>query len=140
VLKEPIRVASFESAVSKLILNITVSETTVSYHFTKSGNPVAVEAPLPSGWNPNAVSCLSYSSRHELARVIVNGVAMPEVKAPLGFVDIREMEKPEVLPIQLVLLHKDLLSADQVKSLAQGEPPYFGGLFEPGDSEHPVFP
>jgi hypothetical protein len=148
VLEETTHLASFESAVSKIILRVTVSESTISYQFTKFGNTLAaVEAPLPLGWKPitSAVFCLSYSSQHEQARVIVSGVAVPQVKVPLGFVDIREMtpmpmEESKVLSKQLVLTHERLLRADEVKKLTEGAPPYFGGLLKPGDSEDPVFP
>jgi hypothetical protein len=146
--KEPIHVATFESAVSNINVQIIITATEVRYQVTKSGASVgAVEAPVPTGWTPDtsAVFCMSYSSTHQRARAIVNGVAMPEVRLSLGFVDIREMvlmptpDSP-VLSKELIAGHERLLRPDEIRTLAEGTPPYFGGILKPGDAEDPVFP
>jgi hypothetical protein len=148
VLQEPLHVASFESAVSNINVQIIMTETAMRYQVTKSGASVGtVEAPVPTGWKlgTSAAFCMSYSSTHQQARAVVNGVAMPEVKLSLGFVDVREMmliptpDSP-VLSKQLMAGHERLLRPDEVRTLAEGEPPYFGGILKPGDAEDPVFP
>jgi hypothetical protein len=87
---------------------------------------------------------LSYSSDHQLARVIVNRTAKPEVSAPLGFVDVREMEfRPAIesqeLSKELVLTHSRLLSVSELKGLTTRKPPHYG-IFKVDDAEDPIFP
>jgi hypothetical protein len=146
--KEPICVATFESAVSNINVQIIMTETAIRYQFTKLAVAVgAVEAPLPAGWAPgtSAAFCISYSSAHQQARAIINDVPMQEVELPLGFVDVREMvpmPTPEtsVLLKEFIAGHERLLRPDEVGRLAEGKPPYFGRILKPGDAKDPVFP
>jgi hypothetical protein len=148
LVKEPICVATFHSAVSNINVQIIMTETAIRYQFTKSGVSVgAVDAPVPAEWTPgtSAAFCISYSSTHQKARAIINDVPMREVELPLGFVDVREMVRiptPEtsVLLKELIAGHERLLRPDEVRTLAEGKPPYFGGILKPGDAEDPVFP
>ncbi len=141
-----IHLASLESAIACVKLIITLGEGNIVYQFERSGKPLSpLTASIPSAWNSGktAAFCLSYSSRHERARIIVNEVIVPDVGFPLGFVDIREMGCPKMADSILsgIVLHFNrFLRPDEVKQLGASEPPYFGGLFKPAGSPSPLFP
>jgi hypothetical protein len=141
-------VARLRSDISNIFIEFVLTHREICVRLLKDGQCVdRICENLPElEVGEDVTICFSYSSNHQKARIIVNGVAGQNHDLPIGLliggelyptVDEHTSRVRKAIPM---MIHGRLLASDEIRQLALASEPYFGGLLRDANEPEPPFP